>query len=361
MAQSNDTMGMLDLMIRPAFCVKDKTIIKVNPAAESQQITVGTPIGRLLKTGKKEYDACTGGCLYLTLDLYGESFGASVTRMENCDVFLLEQDRNQIELQTLSLAARELREPMTSIMATSENLFAAMVQQRGPAEREQIARLTRGLYQMLRVIGNMSDAERYASGTTSRMETVDVTALMAEIFAKAGALVEHTGITLSFSNLKKPVLCLADPEMLERAILNLLSNALKYTHKGGSIQAALAKRSGMLILTIQDDGEGVAESLKGSFFNRYQRKPVVEDNRHGIGLGMLLVRSAAAHHGGTVLLDQPESTGTRVTMTLMIRQSDGTTVNSPRLRIDYTGERDHSLIELADILPPELYQTKNSD
>lgn len=361
MAQSNDTMGMLDLMIRPGFCVKDNLIVKVNPAAESQQIAVGTPVSKLLKTGKKEYESFTGGCLYLTLDLYGQSCGASVTRLEDYDVFLLEQDSDQIELQAMALAARELRDPLTSIMATVDCLSPIAARQEDPSAREQVARLTRGLYQMLRVVGNMSDAERYASGTTARMETADITSLMAEIFAKARTLVEHTGISLVFTNLNKPVLSLADPGMLERAILNLLSNALKFTPKGGSIRASLTKRSGMLILTIQDDGEGVTDSLKGSFFNRYQRKPAIEDTRQGIGLGMLLVRSAAAQHGGTVLLDQPDCKGTRITMTMAIRHSDGTTVSSPRLRIDYAGELDHSLLELADSLPPALYQNKNSD
>ena len=356
MAQSNDTIGMLDLMIRPGFCVKDNKIIRVNPAAESHQIKVGTPISKLLETGKKEYAEFTGGCLYLTLNIYDQPCGASVTRVEDFDVFLLEQDTEQAELQALALAARELRDPLTSIMTTTDILFPSA--QSDPAMREQMIRLNRGLYQMLRVIGNMSDAGRFASGSASRMETVDITAVMGEIFQKAAVLAEQAGIGLTFTNLKRPVCILADRDILERGVLNLLSNALKFSPRGGTVTASLTKKAGLLILTVQDSGDGVPEHIKGSFFNRYLRQPAVEDSRHGLGLGMVLVRSAAARHGGTVLLDQPNGTGARITMTLAIRQNTDTVVQSHRLRIDYAGERDHSLIELSDILPAELYDIK---
>ena len=61
-------------------------------------------------------------------------------------------------------------------------------------------------------------------------------------------------------------------------------------------------------------------------------------------------------HGGTVLIDHPEGAGTRITMTLAIRQAPPGNLRSPRLRIDYAGERDHGLVELADVLPASLYE-----
>lgn len=358
MAQSSDTLGMLDLMIRPGFCVKDNLIVKVNPAAESRQIKPGTSIGKLLATGKKEYGTFAGGCLYLTLDLYGQLCGASVTRIEDFDVFLLDEDTEQEELQTLALAARELRDPLTSIMATTDVMFPSEALQSDPLLREHLARLNRGLYQMLRVIGNMSDAGRFSSGSAVCMETVDITALMAELFQKVTSLAMQAGITLEFTNLKRPLCMLADRDMLERAVLNILSNSLKFTPKGGTVSVALSRKAGMVILTVQDNGEGIADNIMGSVFSRFLRKPAVEDRRYGLGLGLLLVRSTAAQHGGTVLLDQPQENGVRITMTLAIHQNPDSTVRSPRLRIDYAGEWDHGLVELAEILPPELYEIK---
>ena len=69
-----------------------------------------------------------------------------------------------------------------------------------------------------------------------------------------------------------------------------------------------------------------------------------------------IIRTAAAHHGGAVLIDQPEGVGTRITMTMSIRQSKQATLRSNVLRVDYAGERDHGLIELSECLPTELYE-----
>ena len=120
MEEKKDTLGMLDLVIRPGFCVKENQIIKVNQAAESLFITPGTDIRPLLLTGSEEYAAFTGGCLYLTLSLSSHSCGASVTRVDDIDVFLLEQESDNGELRSMALAARELREPLTNVMITAD-------------------------------------------------------------------------------------------------------------------------------------------------------------------------------------------------------------------------------------------------
>lgn len=354
MEEKKDTMGMLDLMIRPGFCVKENQIQKVNQAAEGLFIVPGSDVRSLLLTGAEEYSAFTGGCLYLTLNLSGQSCGASVTRVDDTDVFLLEQDSDNSELRSMALAARELREPLTNVMITADRLFPLSAQQDDPQTKEQVARLNRGLFQMLRIIGNMSDAGRCAAST--RQETLDFSSLLAEIFEKAEGLVSHTGITLTYEGLSEPACGLADAEQLERAVLNILSNAIKFTPKGGTIEAKLTRKGRMLRLSVLDSGSGIAENVRSSVFGRYLRQPALEDSRFGIGLGMVLIRSAAAHHGGTVLIDQPDGKGTRITMTLAIRQSKDAVLRSNILRVDYAGERDHGLIELSDCLPVDVYE-----
>ncbi len=349
MEEQKEIFGMLDLMARPVFCVKESKLVKVNSAAGGLFLSPGMDVQSLLLTGKEEYASFSGGCLYLSVNISGQSLGATVVRRAGMDLFLLEQDSDQSELRSLALAARELREPLSNIMISAERLFPKS------EENEQTARLNRGLYQMLRIIGNMSDAGR--SPDPSRQETRNICALLDEIFEKARSMVAHTGLILTYEGLEDTIYCLADADQLERAVLNILSNAIKFTPKDGAIHAKLTRQGRMLRLSIQDSGSGIAGELLGSVFTRYLRQPAIEDCRQGIGLGMVLIRSAAASHGGTVLIDQPEGLGTRVTMTLAIRQSDSTLLRSNVLRVDYTGERDHALVELADCLPPELYQT----
>ncbi len=356
-----DALGMLDLMVRPGFCVKDNKITKCNAAALSLLLREGMEISSILATGQREYEEFSGGCLHLILDISGVRIGASVSRVGEQDVFLLDTDSEQSELQTMALAARELREPLSGIMAAADRLFPMSAAADDPVLREQTARLNRGLYQMLRIIGNMSDAGRYASPAADRLETVEITSLLQEIFDRAGELAAQVGLTLRFENLPYALYTLADREKLERAIMNILSNAMKFTAAGGTIEAKLTHRDSRLYLRITDSGEGIPDSIRGSIHRRWQRQPGIEDNRFGIGLGMVLIRSAAASHGGAVLIDQPEGSGTRITLTLAIRQDTSGAVRSPLLRIDYAGERDHGLVELAECLPPELYDPINID
>ena len=355
MDREKDAMGMLDLMVSPVFCVKDGKIVKCNAAAQSLLLREGMDIESLLVTGQTEYAEFSEGCLYLTLEISGVRMGVSVTRVGDFHVFLPEEDGDQAQLQAIALAARELRVPLTGIMTTADRLFPVSALQEDPELREQVARMNRGLYQMLRIIGNMSDAGRYTAAVPT-METLDITGFLQEIFHRARELVSHAGISLHFENLPHSLYMLADSEKLERAVMNILSNAMKFTPAGGRIDAKLLRRGNWLYLTVSDSGEGVPDALRSSLHRRWQRQPGLEDNRFGIGLGMVLIRSAAASHGGAVLIDHPEGCGTRITMTLAIRQNNSGNVRSPMLRIDYTGERDHSLIELADILPASLYE-----
>ncbi len=359
MEQANSALDMLDLMVRPSFCVKDRKIVKCNAAALGLLLREGMDIEPLLATGQAEYAEFSEGCLYLTLDISGVRVGASVTRVGDFDVFLPEEEAEHAELQAIALAARELRGPLTGIMTTADRLFPLPALQEDPALREQVARMNRGLYQMLRIIGNMSDASRYAATPVASLETVEISSFLQEVFDRARDLVSHTGITLRFENLPHSLYSLADREKLERAVMNILSNAMKFTPAGGSIEAKLSRRGNRLHLTVQDSGEGVPDALRGSLHRRYQRQPGLEDTRYGIGLGMVLIRSAAASHGGAVLIDHPNETGTRITLTIAIRQDISGTVRSPLLKIDYAGERDHGLLELSESLPPELYESKH--
>lgn len=355
MEQISDHMEMLHAVDRPAFCVKGGIIVKVNADAAGLLIETGIPVADLLETGSEEYAAFTGGCLYLNLSLAGHSMGWSVLRMEGFDLFRLEDDEDDRELKAMALAARTLRDPLSSVMITADRLFPLSGLADDPQTREQVARLNRGLMQMLRVINNMSDAERYHADTGVRQQIRDISAVIGEVFEKAASLVEHTGIALRYEGLHETVYSLTDSDKLERAILNLLSNALKFTPRGGSICAKLTRRGKKLYLTIQDSGRGIDESLRGQLFSRYVRQPGLEDGSFGIGLGMVLVRAAAALHGGTVLVDQPASAGIRVTMSLAIRQESPGLIRNHILIPDYAGELDHALVELSEVLPHELY------
>ena len=353
MEERNDVLGMLDMMIRPGFCVKDKKIIRVNQAAAGLGLAREMDVEPLLQTGLEEYRELEQGTLFLTLRLTGGICGASVSRLEGMDVFFLEQEADDQELRAMALAARELRGPLSSVMITAERLFPLTALGEDPQLQDQVARLNKGLYQMLRVLGNMSDANRMAGA--SNQEVRELSSLFGELFERAQEVLPSAGLTLRYQGLQGRVYGLVSAEQIERAVLNILSNAVKFTPAGGTIDASLTRRGHFLRLSVWDSGTGIAENLRGSVFSRYLRQPAIEDSRYGIGLGMVLIRTAAASHGGAVLLDQPEGKGTRVTMTIDLSRKPNPNLRSQILTVDYTGERDHWLVELADSLPLEAF------
>ena len=352
MNQFHNAMEMLDLIMPPAFCVCNGRIVKVNSAAAALMIETGTDIQSLLQSCAEEYAAFQSGCLYLTLNIGGQLIGASVTRMQDFDVFCTEQDTDS-HMQALALAARELREPLSNLMTVADKVFPDAAGS-DPQAQELLSHMNRSLFQMLRILNNMSDAHQYTMLADARQEIRDIGAVMEEIFHRAEALTAHTAVTLRYTGPSERIFTLLDEQKLERMVFNILSNALKFTPAGGTIDAVLTRRGRKLYLSVCDSGSGLSDNVRSNLFSRYLREPGLEDRRNGLGLGMVLIRSTAALHGGTVLVEQPEDCGTRVTVSLSIHQGDPT-VRSPRIRIDYTGERDHGLVELSDVLPALLY------
>lgn len=352
-----DKVNMLELLLRPAFLVRDGHITAVNREASRYLITEGASIQDMIVLGLEEYNAFSGGCLCLTLQIEGQHFAASVVSSENGHLFFLEQDAMDAKLQSMALVAQELREPLSGMMTASDQLFPMDSVQADNTARTHAAQMNRRMYQMLRIVSNMSDAIRFANRQPSRLEYVDVTALLEEIFQKSAPLAEQSQKNIRFCGLSEHVITLADSELLERAVYSMISNAMKFSPAGSVIDAKLTRSGNSLRFSIEDPGCGIDTGIQGSLFSRYMRQPALEDPRQGLGLGLLIVRLAASTHGGTVLIDQPHGKGTRITLTMMIQQDSQATVRSPHLRIDYAGERDHALVELSDVLDTSAYET----
>lgn len=359
MEQLQNIMKMLDLMVRPAFCVQDGLVAGVNREARRLLIPEGISVNDLLRDQTEEFEEFREGCLYTDLWINGHRFGASITRQNDLHIVLLEPDSDQAELNALALAAQELRGPLSNILAAADRMFPELTD--APEMEKQATQINRGLYQMLRIISNMSDAALYSQNTPPTMEIREITGLLGDLFEKAAALIAHNDIRVTFRNLPNRVFTLVNEDMLERAVYNILSNAVMFTPKGGTVEAVLIRRGSKLYLTVQDSGTGVIPDLRNNIHARYLRQPGIEDPRHGIGLGMVLIRSATAAHGGTVLIEHPENQGVRITLSLAIRLPETTNLHAPILRIDYAGERDHGLLELSDTLPAYLYKPESAN
>ena len=347
--QAEELLKILDL---PAFAVLDGKIILANDAALHRQIEVGAQIAPLLLTGAETYEAFTDGRLHLRLSVADTVWDASVTKASSVDIFLMERTANDSELQILSLAAMQLRSPLTEILSLTDHLFANS----NDADKDSLSKINRSLLSIQRLLSNMADAPRYSNSTNCLMNSQNATAYFREIMEKAATLLDASGHKLEYVLPQEDILVLLSTERLERAIYNLLSNAAKFSPTGSTIQAKLEICGELLMFTVTDESHGLPADISGNIFTRYLREPAIEDSRIGMGLGMLYVCAAASAHGGTVLLRQPEGKGISVTITISTKPSAAGTIRSDIFQIDYSGGQDHALLELSDVLHPELYK-----
>lgn len=350
MEEQMNIQNFLELVPQPGFCVRDGKILHANQAAQALMLKPGQEIGPLLQTGNDEYRDLQDGQLYLSLGIAGMTHNAVITRTEDVDLFLLEPDADAEEFRSMGLISMELRKPLMHVISNSQQLLEQMES----ADPDVASRMNQGLSQLLRLVCNLSDVSRYRE--VSHGETRDICSFLDELLEKAKTMISNNGIHLSWELPREAIPCIIDSEQIERALWNLISNALKFLPKNGSIHVSLIRRGQRLHLTVADSGSGIAEQVKQSVFQRYLRQPGIEDSRFGLGLGMVIVRTAAANHGGTVLIDSNGNAGTRVTMTLAIRQNTESKLQSPVFRPDYTGGWDHALLELSDCLPPTKYR-----
>ena len=351
MEDRKEKIAMLNLMQQPAFYVEAGVITHANPAAENFFLAPGTPVDTLIHANCEEYASFTEGCLYMPVEIGGQTVNMAITRSEGWEVWMPEQDAEAASLRAMALAAAELRDPLSGAISAAEQLLPALSNS-DPQLQQQAAQVNRRLMQLMRSICNMSDAIHYTGSNGGRMECVEICAFVAEIMEKSAHLAERSGISLHYQLPNELIFTMADTEKLERSIFNLLSNAMKCTPQGEAVEVQLQRRGQRLYLSFTDVG---TEPILGNIFTRFQREPGLHDRKWGIGLGMVLVRSVAAMHGGAVLVDRPNGKGNRVTLSMAITQANGNQLRSPVLRIDYAGEWDHCLLELSDVLSSELY------
>ena len=243
MEETNITQAMLSVMETPGFFVKDRMITYVNDSAQKLLVPTDADIMPLLRTGQDEYRSFTGGCLYLLLNIAGKDHEASVMEIDGQHLFLLRQPNQSGELQALALAAMQLRKPLAQAMLASEQII--------PSEdsRQYIGSVNKSLNQLLRIIGNMSDAADMLQRTPV-VRTCNVRQFFQEILEKAKTLLATSGIHLEYSLPLNDSYCQLDDHMIERAIFNLISNAGKYAAANTPVNVSATRKGRLYYVTV---------------------------------------------------------------------------------------------------------------
>jgi len=357
MERFSNNPAFLELISCPAYFVKNGLVENANSSAQSLLIVPGTPADSLVETGKEEYSHMKAGCcLSVVIRAADKRFCAFVSREEDVDLFLLDQEEEDPTQLAMFLASCSFRSPLDRILS-SANAIRHMGEGLDPKILPYLNELTKGAYQIHRLVANMSDMIPYAQDKR-HFQIMDVASTLRETVEKAATLLEKKSIQLEFVSSVPELIMMVNQEKLERAVHNLILNAATYPSQTQQprIVVELKQTGKRVYITVSDNGKGISDEIFSSLFYRYRRKPTLENSRYGIGLGLPLVRAAAAFHGGSVLVERMEPSGTRVTMTLEILPLDMDLLRAPRFSFDYAGEFDHALLELSDVLPAECYE-----
>ncbi|OLF11540.1 hypothetical protein BLA60_11320 [Actinophytocola xinjiangensis] len=222
---------------------------------------------------------------------------------------LEEQDAARSDL--FVSASDELRTPLTLVSAPAEEALADTDDPLPPAQRERIRLVRRNAARLRRMLNNIIDVTRVSSGSlhAERVAT-ELGQLTREVAASFAPAIERGGLDLEVDSPGLARMVFVDREMWERIVLNLLSNALKFTLSG---QITLRLHGGRddVRLTVQDTGLGIPPEEIPLLFKRFHRPPGVAGRTgEGAGIGLALVNDLVALHGGTVTAHSAPGTGT---------------------------------------------------
>ncbi len=164
---------------------------------------------------------------------------------------------------------------------------------------------------------NMHDA----GAVTLKMEACDIADIAREIAGLVQSLAHDRGISLALDLMPAP--CVADASRIAQLILNFLTNALDHTPAGGSITVRSGAESAQAIVSVSDNGPGIADEHLPRIFDRFYR---TDDSRNrrtgGAGLGLAICKAIADAHGATVEVTSVPGKGSTFTLRIPARQRE---------------------------------------
>jgi signal transduction histidine kinase len=213
-----------------------------------------------------------------------------------------------------SNVSHEFRTPLTLMLGPLEEEIIARVHDGGA---ERLSMVHRNGLRLLRLVNTLLDISRIEAGRVqARFQPVELAGFTADLASNFRSACERAGLRLETRSPPLPQPVYADPEMWERVVLNLVSNAFKYTLAGAITVAMDTSADGKAaVLTVRDTGTGIPEAELPHIFDRFHR---IEGQRgrtmEGTGIGLALVNELVRLHGGAIAVQSQVRIGTTVTV-----------------------------------------------
>jgi CheY-like chemotaxis protein len=198
----------------------------------------------------------------------------------------------------LAVLGHELRNPLAPIF-TALHVMRLRDGEHSAAER---AIIERQAHHLVRLVDDLLDVSRITRGKVElKRQRIETAQFVARAIEMASPILEHRQHRLNVVVATRGLTVDGDPERLAQVVSNLLTNAAKYTEHGGLITITARKQAGQVVISVKDTGIGIEPEMLPRIFEMFvQEKQAIDRAQGGLGLGLTIVRSMVALHGGTV-------------------------------------------------------------
>jgi signal transduction histidine kinase len=249
-----------------------------------------------------------------TLDRYAASLGEGQHLLVLRDV-TAEREADRLKDEFFALVSHELRTPLTSVIGYLELLRSDGIED--PQNRQFLDVIDRNARRLLRLVGDLLFIAQVEAGKLSlERSEVDLAAVASESVEAARPRADAAGVALATDVAELPAI-LGDRDRIGQAVDNLVSNALKFTLRGGSVTVRLRRDDGHALVEVADTGMGISRADQERLFERFFRTDAATSAAiPGVGLGLTITRAIVEGHGGSVSVHSVEGEGTTFAMRL---------------------------------------------
>jgi two-component system CheB/CheR fusion protein len=250
------------------------------------------------------------------------------------------QDAVRRRDQFLAMLSHELRNPLGAIVTATSMMKS---DGSGQLKRDRLLEiLDRQSQQMAHLLDDLLEASRVTQNKIElRRRIVDLRTVARDAADAIRGQMDDRGITFTLELPDEPVVVDGDPARLQQIQVNLLNNSAKYTPRGGHVVLSMVKDAAEAVVRVRDDGVGIPPQVLDSVFDLFvQSSHTLDRAAGGLGLGLTLVRSLVAMHGGTVAgYSEGEGKGSEFVVRLPLAPQGATVAMMPRRRSVALGER----------------------
>jgi signal transduction histidine kinase len=221
-----------------------------------------------------------------------------------------ERDAERLKDEFVGLVSHELRTPLTSIIGYTELLAETESEHLTEQGQRFVEIIDRNSRRELDLVGDLLMLTKISAGTFAiERSSADISEIARAAYEAATPEAAKAGIELRLAGDGAPVIE-GDPDWLAQVAENLISNALKFTPRGGTVTIATGERDGSAVLEVADTGIGIAEEASPRLFDRMYRAVEAERRQiQGTGLGLTIVKAIVDAHRGRIVVESEPGRG----------------------------------------------------